>query len=388
MVDIFSIDSTNYNDGQIINGIDNLSWVEKFRLGGQFEITGRATTSFQEQLALGTMLSHPSTLEIMMVENHLLEENEDGPSNLKVTGRSVQEIIMEKRVAVMSNITGFNPIYTNLTLYPFDYTLTADYGWNHIYNLLLYTLGASYLAPGYALMGLPEELPNFQPVSFVVPSSYPVGLVPDQVERTVRRLATVAEVVKPILDEIDAGIKSERPSPGESHLEFIIHRGFDKRADIIFDHLSGDLVNPRYLWSNKDEINSAYIATSDAGLRLRPTGVTGWDLRVLGIDESDWTAPGGWGIPKQQNIVARARSVASRHRSVTLLDTEISPTTRFRYNEDYQIGDIVMVRGKYGVEAPMRVVEHAIIQDKTGHSEIPTLDLALDPGEIFYTPVA
>jgi hypothetical protein len=56
-----------------------------------------------------------------------------------------------------------------------------------------------------------------------------------------------------------------------------------------------------------------------------------------------------------------------------LLSTDISKTTKYKFREDYNVGDIVTVYGDYDVTSYMRVMEHVEFEDEQGEHGYPTL---------------
>jgi hypothetical protein len=74
-------------------------------------------------------------------------------------------------------------------------------------------------------------------------------------------------------------------------------------------------------------------------------------------------------------LTQRGNQALGGHRKTQFLETSINPTTRYQYRKDYNIGDIVFVRGNYGVSQLMRVVEFAEFEDETGEVGIPTVKL-------------
>jgi hypothetical protein len=74
-------------------------------------IIAEATTQLMEDLAIGTLISHPNTLDVMMVETHSIDTSKPGPAEIEITGRSVGGILMENRVTTVKNAA---PLYSPL----------------------------------------------------------------------------------------------------------------------------------------------------------------------------------------------------------------------------------------------------------------------------------
>lgn len=358
-MDVFSVNKTDYTNGKIINNIDSLIWVEKYKDPSEFTIQGPTTLAFRNSLAIGTFISHPDTKELMVVETHSIDETkEDGPAFLEVKGRSVQALALENRVGTMSVTSGWTG---TITTRDFTVTLGDVNTWDQIVSLITSFVKTS-------LMGSAENIPNFN-VSTNIP-----GTDPDSEERVLERIATIADSVDKMLDSINAGLQVKRPEPGRPTLDFLIHKGVDRSSTVRFDWRFGDVDKARYFWTEENYKNAAYVASDTHGLRIRPAGVTGWDLQIMPVNASDWKDVSGT-LTYIGNIFKRRGNDAIRkQKKETIIDATIAKSTRYTYGVDYNIGDIVHVTGNYGINSTMRVVEYALTFDKTGASGFPTLE--------------
>jgi hypothetical protein len=61
------------------------------------------------------------------------------------------------------------------------------------------------------------------------------------------------------------------------------------------------------------------------------------------------------------------------NKDLEVLTAEISPQTQYKYKRDYDLGDIVLVQGKYGTLQKMLVSEYTRTSDANGVSGYPTL---------------
>jgi hypothetical protein len=191
-------------------------------------------------------------------------------------------------------------------------------------------------------------------------------------------------VVMGLLNEIDAGIKIERPNENHDNIKFVIHKGVDKTETVRFTYDAGDLEDARYFKSSRRKKNSGFIAARYQGeyVDLDPTA-SGWKRRVLYIDASDvntnpsdpdtaWAAAAIAG-GLETMLVARARRKIKRHKRTSILEATVSPNARAIFRTDYNIGDLVYVMGNYDIQDIMRVVEYAETEDADGEFGFPTL---------------
>lgn len=66
--------STNLTYGVPIHGYTSAMWVERYRVPGEFEIEAPLSSGLQDELPLGTVISHIDTLDAAIVENHEISE--------------------------------------------------------------------------------------------------------------------------------------------------------------------------------------------------------------------------------------------------------------------------------------------------------------------------
>lgn len=379
-MEIFTINSTTYTDGDIVNGIDSLLWVERYREGGEFTIICDPLPNLREKLAVGSMISHSDTLEVMMVENHEISESkgEEKPK-LTITGRTVEQVIMENRIVVVDSSLGSDDHTTETSN---QYHLVEGDLEYQIVMLIKHFLKDSEI--------LYQPLPNFD--------AYGLVTIPplDVVNRDVK-IQTLYESVVELLSIYDWGIRSERPSQwiGAPHdtMAFVVHNGADKRADVQFNHLNGDLDNARYYWSNKAYKNYAVVIAKYYGTLADWTYIDpdypfygeGWTAREVLVDASDFSdyyeVPEDPMDPEYQAklaameevLINRGLQALTTTTKSMILDATISKEAKFKYRRDYNLGDIVHVLGNYGVSQPMRVTEYAETMDENGESGFPTV---------------
>lgn len=381
-MDIFSINKETYTNGKIIPNIDSILWVERYADPGEFTITGRPTEAFMEDLALGTLISHSDTTSVMMVENHSIDETKDGDIKIEITGRTIDAIAMESRMIANNGLTPVQVLqkYIDLPLFA-DYTTTyynnRPSSWGQIEAIVnRYFLASrninndSFPFPNFYIRSTPSNRTN-DPILYKYPLSAP-------------KLGNVYEVVKNLLDATKSGMKIERPNQTHTTLDFVIHQGADLSSTVQFNWAAGDLENARYLWTNKDYKNAAYVTSDSFGLRVippLPTDITGWDLSFAAIDMGDvsqyYADPNALTTTEYNNLVSIYTTAAltelGKHKAGLFMDATVSKEARFEYGKHYDIGDIVYVVGNYGAETKMKVTEFARTMDSSGESGIPTL---------------
>ena len=75
-MDIFTLEhsGSSYKNGELINGIYKKQWIERYLDPGEFTLVCTPTDEIREKLAIGTLISHIDTEEVMIVEDHEIEE--------------------------------------------------------------------------------------------------------------------------------------------------------------------------------------------------------------------------------------------------------------------------------------------------------------------------
>lgn len=349
--------------GTIIDGLSSKMWIERYRETGEFTLTAPATDEMRAKLPIGCFISHLNTSEIMVVENHEIPDDKEAKRVLTISGRGL-DTILERRVAGAFTVTNPPNYYVGS-----GYLLGAyDKPWSRALNLI----------KNHILNGL-DAIPNTTAISEV---GNEVGEFGDY------DYIVLQQVYKALMDQLsidDLGLKIVRPSPGTFVTNFVIHKGTDRTADVIFSFDTGEIVSADYLWSNKNEYNSAVVVTKFLQAFVMPVSVSGFERRTLMIDASDldqqhtltdYVNDAALTSTTVAAMQRRGRDILGAKNGVTLTRAETSKQiSSYKYREDYDVGDTITIRGDYNTAAAMRVVEYVEIEDETGESSYPTLSL-------------
>jgi hypothetical protein len=121
--------STLLDQGELINGLKSIMWIERYRDISDFEFIANAEKMVHKSLPIGTMISHTESTEVMIVENHEIREEIGKETEVKITGRSF-EAFLENR------IVGSNRAWPTTASAPEEYILPVATTWNHAVTLL------------------------------------------------------------------------------------------------------------------------------------------------------------------------------------------------------------------------------------------------------------
>lgn len=356
----FAPSDTIFAGGELVNGITRKTWIERYRDAGEFTFEAPIDSGVREALPTGSFVSHVDSREIMMVENHELSEDRGATTSVVITGRSY-ETIMEERI-VGSN----QPTFPSASPPP-PYNLAAAYTWNQAVVLMRDHIIAAYTNDDDNALGN-------------ITVNEAVGGTGVFLARTIKRNSLYSELMDLLAIE-NLGIRSYRDIPGFSSSEkcyFTIHQGVDRSDEISFTEETGEIDSADYLWSIKS-IKNAVLLTG-RWLETRVVGPeTGIDRRWMFIDCSDLdnsytAAPTGTTRTNLLNaMTARGNAALAAQKETALIKVEARPDAkRYVYREDFDLGDIVTVRGQYSETAQMRIVEYVETEDETGENGQPT----------------
>lgn len=357
---------TKMERGEIIDGFKSKMWVERYRDPGEFSLKASLSTGIREKLPLGTFISHIDTSEIMIVENHEISENRGEDTYVTITGRGF-EAFLEHRI-VSSNRNFPNNLGSA------DYVLSPNNSWVQAVVLLEQHILAAYLID-----------PN-DAVPFVSVANN-VVLSGESVERSIPRGENLHSALMGLLKVDNVGIRVVRPerttgllSPGNPDVALFITAGVDRSSQIVFSYDTGEIESADYLWSDKNKKTSALVSGKWVEVRVDSLASTEFNRRMMYVDASDIdegfdAAPTGTDLLNiRVKMEQRGIAALAAQKQKALISAQMAKEhTKAVYRQDFNVGDLIMVRGDYNETRPMRVSEFVEIEDETGQAAYPTL---------------
>lgn len=349
--------------GEFINNATRVTWIERYADTGEITIEAPVSSGLREFLPEGTLVSHTDTYEVMIIENHEIEEPKREDPTLKITGRSFESWLENRIVGVNLCRSSSNIV---------EFVCDPDFTWEQIVYLI------NQHIDDIAVISSFDALEN------VVASTIISGSGVSE-ERTIDR-KDVLSAVQELLAIDDLGIRTIRrvpwSVPAGSTAETIldIYNGEDKTQEVVFSWKSGDLDAASYLFSNKKLKNAAMVLGRYVWTMVDDSNA-GYDRRMMIVNADDLdgnlsAAPVGGSLTTLlSKMEVRGRQALAKQRQVTISQTDISDLTRYQYRRDYNIGDLVSLDGNFGQTAVMRVIEYAEIEDESGVSGHPTLSI-------------
>jgi Siphovirus ReqiPepy6 Gp37-like protein len=356
-------DPTNLGSGQFINGALSTMWVERYLDAGEFELKAPLSSGLRDFLPVGTLISHVDTMEVMIVENHQVVEEERNDPTLVITGRSF-DTYLENR------IVGTNLVRVSSTIS--EYILLSGYTSNQAVKLINDHIVNTQNAN--------DALTNVLGQTDLATISGGV-----QEDRTINR-GTVYDRLRELLKVDDLGVRTIRKNPfgigtgAATQTLLNVYSGVDRTKTVIFSWKSGDFSKIEYLFSQKNQKNSAIVVSRYCWTAV-DLGPFKYDRRIMIVDASDLddnltAPPAGAALTTLLNKMAvRGRQTLKSQQYVTIGAADVSNISKYRFRMDYNLGDLVMLDGNYGNIVVVRVVEYAEIEDENGYSGHPTLSL-------------
>lgn len=361
-------DPSFLTNGAYINGIRTAMWAERYVEPGEFEFRSPESKGLREFLPVGTMLSKVDSQEVMIVESiELDDEVKEREDEWIIKGRSL-ETYLEQRV-VGDGIETYT-VPERLVVNFLPYEMAFDTSWAQAVTLI-----SDHITDVFN--DSDDEVAGFVPISnqqhITTGTTQARTLKPQSVYKALRELLAID----------DYGIKTVRPNADNvdpTTTEFRIHNGVDRTATVIFSHVAGDLEKTKYFWSDK-ALKTEYYCYSTY-YRLRSSeGVAGFPRRILEVDCTDldsWFteaeyADGPLTAALHAAMDIRGQQALRAQKATNIVSTDVSKSTRYLYRKDYEVGDLVTVRGKYDIESIKRVTEYVEFQDENGETGYPTL---------------
>lgn len=357
-MDVFKLDPATFQPSTSVKNIQSVAWTERYQEAGDFQLVVEDDISIISALPLGCCISHNDTTEVMIVENHEIDRDENKKLKVTVTGRSFETFLENRTTAgTLQNLVdgsgnSINEVYAATS--PID---VANY---LVFNAIDATTAVTNDAIVHVFVNS-DMHGSFSPGDYVV-----------------KRGDVYARVME-LLQLTNTGIRNSRPYNATTDLTVAIHDGQDLTADVFFQAQLEDLLNAKYFWSikgykNYDQIDAKIFnheyRTTDLG-----SDVTGMARRVMYSEASDLEGAYVFGSTDDP-VEARAQIDMAKYRELSLMQATISETAKPKFKINYDVGDLVTVYAEFGIIGTMRVTEHILTKDETGVHGYPSLSLA------------
>lgn len=160
-----------------------------------------------------------------------------------------------------------------------------------------------------------------------------------------------------------------------------VDRSINQRVNpqIVFSPDNDNLFTSKYSFNMSESKNVALVGGEGEGLerKLRQVGnASGLERREVFIDASSAKDEGDL-VDYYDALINEGKSKLAEMAATTTFEGEID-TTRYKYKIDYDLGDVVTVKNKYGVIINARIVEIIETWDNEGYTIEPVFEY-IDP---------
>lgn len=411
-MEVVRLDST-YRPDVLVEGWSTMIWTERYAGLGEFAMTTPLISDARALIPEGTYISLLDSDEVMLVETHSIERNDQGGVVNKITGRTFGAIFSERDTVGRGVNTSLFPGNWEMRRYYSPAQAAAGLIWNHLVNN-----GIPHMLPAEDTNGDPITqagdarllIPNLQVTMTNVqvwndpnPDTND-GENPDpwHVRKWVMDKGTLDRPIFDFLAQGKLGIRSRRPRSGNNanvfgldangapytvntaasdQIRLDVYQGRDLTQNVVFRYDAGQIEKPTYLYSIASYKNIAHVSSAQKELIVAAPGVdpnvSGLNRRVLYFDAGDLgdlDVEGNFTDADWDRILTqKALTELEKYNTVALFDGEISPLNAIKYGQHYALGDKVRLSAEYDLEATMVVSEYIRNQDEDGETGYPTL---------------
>lgn len=354
---------------EVIDQYESLIWTERYSAYGDFELVIRSDRGVRALLPVGTRVAILQSYRVMVVETIENGTNDDGVATLKVSGRSIESILLNR-------ITR-SSFATNPAVPDGDWNLAGAPGW--IARKIFDTICRSN-----AII-TQDNIPYLQPGTLL-----PAGTIAeptDSITVSVER-GTVYDAIKSICDMYNLGFRLIR-NGDTTELYFEVYTGDDRttlqtlNSTVVFSQELDNLSDTKELTSLAGFKNVAYVFSKNGSRIVYADGVeptiSGFERNVLVVDATSIETEAGTAL--QAELEQKGKEELAKNRPVIAFDGQIPQFGSYVYGLHYDLGDLVETRNADGLATNMRVTEQIFVSDKEGERSYPTLtiDLLITP---------
>jgi hypothetical protein len=359
---LYMLDSL-YQRSIIIEDYDSLIWTERFSDIGDFELKIAATYDSRRKFKPEkTLLQRDGSYRMMVVEKVEEKTEDDGRTNLKITGRSFERVLDDRVVlSALSNSTDTESWHIGSSpgaIIDFLFIEICQNGMLDAGDII------QYIDCGNSI--------------------YPPDTIPEE-ENTVWfsiEPKSLYTVIKGICDQFSMGFRiSLQYNSNPPYLEFNHYTGRDlttaqtENTPVVFNASLENLQNPTALKTSDKYKTVAYVlspvGSAIVTLTFEGYSASNVERRVLLVIAKDITDSNPTVAMEQMS--QRGAEELAKYARLSMVDGEVDQYTTYVYGQDYHLGDFVEVQNSDGGIEICRVTEHIYVSDGEGERSYPTL---------------
>lgn len=359
-MEIYTIEQGTNRRTSIIENFESFIWTERYDSYGDFQLVSEYNSSNSSKLTVNSYIGFDMSDRIMIVKKVTKEQSEDGSIKLKVEGKSFESIFMDRVASV--NLSSAN------------WTLSGAAG--EIIRLMVQnTCVAGAPTANDLIFGL--ETHN---LAAGVPTSFQV-----------KRGSNLYDKMREIAIAYGLGFRvtydvQYQPPPVSGSviynapLVFDVYQGVDLTTgynSVKFSDDNDTLFNSTSISSEDGYKNVAYVYSNTHTYVLNenlPSLYPGFSHKPIFVDATDITTTAGDYVSL---LSARGRQALSEYNKSLLVDGQVNPDGIYTYKQDYNLGDLVLIKSITGDQQTSMVTEYIWTYDSDGLNGYPTLTAIL-----------
>lgn len=425
-----------YRPHQLVENYESLIWKESFRSTGGFELKTYDIQNTLDLLPKYTLVSLRETDEVCIVTVNHIESDADGREVLTVKGVSYTSYLLanrptwayQNRLSQPKNATNVNLVFQipdhlafmlwGCIVFPFSEGGFPNTGksFELPMNIIVPHTAVSQTIHTGKGFWYRTEWPHpietrFSTVSQILDLDQRFGI------RTIRPKNISAKIYRPYFDSLHGEGFTEDETE-ITRLLFDVYEARDLSVGedrVMFSYRSGDITQSEWIASIETykNVTSSHsvvppkflgsinafppvvnrIVWEDDGKVDPVTGdplvgdpddrkyLTGKKFQ-FGENDADLQIPEAievWPEEAEARLRSKGIKYLREQNELEMLNADISALTQYKFKEHYDLGDVVLVHGKYGAPQKMVVSEYTMTSDASGISGYPTMIKWVDP---------
>lgn len=369
-MDLFTLDRTFQRD-KVIDEYMSLIWTERFTEAGDMELVLPSTPARRAALAEGTFVGILGSDVPMMIETQSIEEG-----LLTCKANTLETFFNEREIWVSIdpdvNTWDLRGVPGEVLEFIVQEQLIAGTYVNDE-DLLI---GGDLNAIPYLVTGDIDT--SGDPISVKIP---------------------IGPVYDPMLDiaktyHLGMKVYLSRSDAFGYELTFTAYKGLDRTSDqlennlVQFSSQLDSLTNVKELRSLADFKTVAYVFPPDWSPATPPaveyapgvdTAAVGFDRRILVTRATDISEdqvdPAVAGVTLASLMTQKAKDVLANNNFTKIVDGEVVPQSQYKYGVDYNLGDIIELKGQDNEVQNAQITEYIRSKDATGERAYPTVSV-------------
>lgn len=361
---LYTLDD-NFYQKEIIDAYASLVWTERYNDSGEFVLTVPIDSVSADYVKEGTFLGIEESKDVMLIDTVSQKEQK-----IQAVGKSLTDFLKQR---ILRNTWSTAKDHWTITDIP-----------GHVAGTIVSQMlgpGGSMDSGSVLVDGTNEIFPNLVVGPLAGGDSTKLAIP----------YGNVFDGVKIACDEDDLGFRlyPELTTPGNYNLRFTTYAGLDRTSGqsvnpwVIFEAAMDSLTDIESLRSIAGYVTAAYAwasgisAQSQIGSAFAPgtSALTGFKRRTLMVDASDINTSDYSSSDLATILDRRAKNALINNNYVRFTDGQLVPQNAFVYGTDYNLGDIIELRGPNDEVQSARVTEYIRAKDSSGETAYPTLSV-------------